>query len=101
MSPVMRRSTVVSLQWQLAWSRALLWIASFGRPVTPTPEVHYYLADLHFQLASAYDALRQPEKAQRHRAIANKHAAAGPPADLPPAVAVAMPVPLDPPDDAA
>ncbi|HEV7766038.1 MAG TPA: hypothetical protein VGQ76_13620 [Thermoanaerobaculia bacterium] len=94
----MRRSTVVRLHWQLAWSRVLLWIASFGRPVTPTPEVHFYLADLHFQLAFAYEALGRAMKARRHRAIANQHAAAGPPADLPPAVAVAMPVP---PDDAA
>jgi hypothetical protein len=79
----------------------LLWIASFGRPVVPTPEVHFYLADLHFQLAFEYDAMRDAAKARHHRAIANQHAAAGPPADLPPAVALAMPVPVDPPDDAA
>jgi hypothetical protein len=94
----MGRTTVIHLHWQLGWSRVLLWIASFGRPVEPTPEVHYYLADLHFQLASQYDALGRTVKARHHRDIANQHAAAGPPGDLPPAVAVAMPVP---PDDAA
>jgi hypothetical protein len=90
---------VLSLKWRLAWARVLLWIASVGREAEPTPEVHWYLADLHFRLCDAYERVGKRKLAREHKAIANRHAAKGPPPDLPPAVAMAMAA--DPPDDAA
>ncbi len=71
----------------------LSWIATFGRSGELTPEVHWYLADLHFRLASEYKAIHHHVAARRHRKIANEHAAAGPPPEPRPAAAMAMPVP--------
>lgn len=86
----------LGLHWQLAWARVLLWIASSGRDVEPTPEVHLYLADLHFRLADTYDAAGRTRLASKHRVCANKHAVQGPAPELPPAAAMAMPIPHAP-----
>ena len=92
----MPRLSILRLRARLVWVRVFLWIASAGRSVEVKPEVHLYLADVHFRLASEYDSIGRRMKARRHRAIANRHAELGPPPDLPPAVAVAMAVPREP-----
>lgn len=92
-SSVMTRAR---LFWELGWAQLLLWVAGAGTRTNATPEVHLYLADLHFRLAAEYDRLRQPQKARRHRDIANRHAVEGPQPEPPKAAAMAMPVPQTP-----
>ena len=87
------------LRWQLASARVLLWLASAGRPVEPTVETHRYFADLYYCIAACYERAGKAKKAQHFVAIADQHAAAGGPYDLPPAASMAMRVPED--DDVA
>jgi hypothetical protein len=87
------------LKWQLLSARVLLWTASAGRPVAPTPETHRYFADLYYCIAAHYERTGKQEAAERYLTIADRHAAAGGPHDLPPAASMAMPVPHD--DDVA
>ena len=75
---------------------ALIWVARAGREAELTPEVHLYLADLHYRFAFEFEAAGKKKLARRHRVIADQHAVAGPPPDLPPAVAMAMAVPRPP-----
>ena len=84
------------LRLKLGWAYALLWVAGAGRTGEAKPEVHLYLADLHFRLAAAFDASGKRSAAERHRRIANAHAGAGPPPELPPAAAMAMACPREP-----
>jgi len=85
---------IVELHWRLAWARALLWVATAMREGETTPEVHFYLADLHYQLADAYRKRGWRIAAVRQRRIAEAHADAAPPPSSPrPAAALAMPVP--------
>lgn len=84
------------LRLELGWAHALLWVAGAGRTGEAKPEVHLYLADVHFRLAAEFDAVGKRSAAKRHRRIANTHAAAGPPPDLPPAAAMAMARPQEP-----
>jgi hypothetical protein len=87
---------ILRLQWQLACARVLVWIATATSASEPTPQVHWYLADLHFKLADEYEKSRRRKAARRHRRIANEHAIAGPPPEPRPAAALAMPVPQAP-----
>ena len=92
----MIKNELVASYWQLGWAHVLLWIAGAGRTGDARPEVHLYLADLHFKLAAQFEAQHKWTTARKHRRIANEHAALGPPLDPKPAVAVAMPVPRAP-----
>jgi hypothetical protein len=92
----MRAIARLRLFWELAWTHVILWIARADRNIELKPEVHLYLADVHFRLAAHCDAAGKHTEGARHRHIANRHAALGPPPDLPPAVAIAMPVPQPP-----
>src|SRR5713226_4521053 len=86
----------VRLFWELCWAHILLWVAGVGHRGEATPEVHLYLADLHFRLAAEYDRLHRRRQALRHRQIGNRHAASGPEPEPPRAAAMAMPVPQSP-----
>jgi hypothetical protein len=86
----------VRLFWELGWAHILLWVAGVDRTNEATPQVHLYLADLHFRLAAEYERLRRRQQALRHRQIANSHAASGPEPEPPRAAAMAMPVPQSP-----
>jgi hypothetical protein len=88
--------TRARLFWELGWAHVLLWIAGAGSRSEATPQVHLYLADVHFRLAAEYDRLRQPRRARSHRDVANRHAIAGPEPEPPKAAAMAMPVPQPP-----
>ena len=104
---------ILRLRLQLASTHALIWAATFGRDGELRPEAHFALADLHFRLSDAYQAAGRWLPARRHRVIANRHAAAGPPPPTRPAAAMAMPLPrpytytdargiiIDPPDGVA
>ncbi len=102
--------------WQL-WldvevTRLLVWVAGVGKDAEPRPEVHLFLADRYSRLSSHY-AKQAPARAGQLQAKAEAHYEAAGVPPLPPAVAVAMPVPrrpsftnavgrpLPPPDDAA
>jgi hypothetical protein len=84
------------LRWELGWAHALLLMSGAGRWSEPRPEVHLYLADIEFRLADEYERAGHHIAAERHRRIANAHAASGPPPEPPPAAAMAMPVPRTP-----
>jgi len=84
---------VLRLRLELLSANILVWIATVGREVQLDPETHRYLADLHFRLADAYVTARKLKASRHHRALANRHAAAGPPPEpRSPAAAMAMPV---------
>jgi hypothetical protein len=87
---------IISLHWRLAWARVLLWVATATSASEPTPEMHWYLADLHYKMAYAYTARHWRKAARQHRRIAEEHALAGPPPPPRPAAAMAMPVPQSP-----
>jgi hypothetical protein len=70
-----------------------LWTATVGRDSVPKPEVHLYLADLHFRLESAYRAVGRWRRARIHRKLGDEHSAAGPTLSPRPSAALAMPVP--------
>ena len=106
--------TRIRLYWELAWAHVLLWVAGADSRAEATPQVHLYLADVHFRLAAEYERLKQPERARQHRDVANRHAILAPAPEPPSAAAMAMPVPQppvftdarggylpDPPDDVA
>src|SRR5437870_5729375 len=87
------------LLYDLAWAQALVWFASCGRPVSPTPGVHLYFADRYSRLAAAYAEHGQFDRARQCASRAESHwQAAGPDprGPLPPAAAVAMPIPHAP-----
>ena len=87
---------VLQLRWQLAWAVVLLWVAGAGRTGEAKPEVHLYLADLHYRLADAYRSAGRLQAAAREERLANKHAENGPPPEPRPAAAMAMGVPQPP-----
>ena len=92
----MHASALFRLHVDLLSARVFLWFASLGRAVEPTPEVHLYLADLHFRLAAAYEAAGRLTSARRHRDLANQHASMAPPPPPRPPAAMAMAVPVPP-----
>jgi hypothetical protein len=84
------------LWYDLVWAHFLLWLASYGRPVVPLPCVHLFFADRYDCLAACYEAQGSSRQAERFWVKAEEHwQAAGfdPDAPLPPAAAMAMPVP--------
>lgn len=84
------------LLWKLACAHVLLWVAGAGRTGEVRPEVHGYLADLHFNLSAEYETARNWRAARRHRHIAEVHLAATPAPEPSPSAAMAMPVPQPP-----
>jgi hypothetical protein len=97
----MRAIAIVQLHWQLAWARVLLRAAMTGQGAEAQPEVHWYLAHLHFKLSDEYLGLGWSEAARRQEQIAIGHVVAGTPTPEPPpepryAAAMAMPVPQPP-----
>ncbi len=86
------------LRLDLLSSKLLLWLAGAGRTGDPTPEVHRYLADRYARLANYHEGRKHSTAARRLWDIARFHfSLAGPdPDDLPPAVAMAMPIPKRP-----
>ena len=84
---------VVRLQLKLLSAKVLIWFASAGRDVELKPETNLYLADVHFRLAAAYDALHNQKLSRHHKSLGNEHAAEGPSPSDPPAAALAMPLP--------
>lgn len=80
----------------LAWGHALLWVASFGREVTPRPGTHLYFADCYLRLEEIYQREGALSRLGPLRAKAAWHlAAAGPLPDStpPPSAAMAMGAP--------
>ena len=70
---------LLRLKWQLLSARALLWAASAGRHVEPTPETHRYFADLYYCIAAHYERKGKAKRARRYRELAERHAAASGP----------------------
>jgi len=89
-------STSASLYWQLGWAHILLWVAGAGVRGEARPQVHLYLADLHFRLAEELRARGKFAAATRHRKVAGEHASQGPPPEPKPAAAMAMGIPQPP-----
>jgi len=92
---------VVDSKWRvlrdLAWGHALLWVASFGRDVTPLPGTHLFFADCYLRLADIDERAGVLSRLGALRSKAAWHiAAAGPFPDdePPPAAAMAMRAPL-------
>jgi len=86
-------------RWQL-WldvvvTRLMVWVAVVGKDAAPRPEVHLFLADRYSRLSSQY-ARQAPATAERLQLKAEEHYEAAGVPPLPPAVAVAMPVPRRP-----
>jgi len=85
-----------SLYWQLGWANVLLWVAGAGTRHEAKPEVHLYLSDLHFKLASDLHKRGRYAAATRHRKIARNHAVQGSPPPEPRPAAIAMGIPQPP-----
>jgi len=84
------------LRFDVVWVLALLNLASASRKGEPTPEVHLFLSDRYWRLAEYHSNKRAVQRAKRLRAKAEYHLRLGGWDPLPPAVAMAMPVPSRP-----
>ena len=71
-------------------------MVGFVQFATPKPEVHRFMFDRYWRLADHHDRRGAERRAARLRALAEYHYRAGGLDDPPPAVAVAMPVPVRP-----
>jgi hypothetical protein len=92
----MTEESLWKLHTDLAWVLALLWVAQLSRSGKPKPEVHYYLGERYWRLSEKYRARGFAKRAQRLRARAERHLRASGWDPLPPAAAMAMPVPKPP-----
>ena len=111
----MTEESIMKLHADVAWVLALVWIAKAGRSGEPQPQGHYYLGDRYWRLSERYNAKGSVRRARLLRAKAEWHLRASGWDPLPPAAAMAMPIPKrptfteaigwyihsDPPDDAA
>lgn len=88
--------SILKLHADVAWVLALLWIAKAGRSGEPQPQVHYYLGDRYWRLSERYKTRGSIRKAHLLRAKAELHLRAGGWDPLPPAAAMAMPIPRRP-----
>src|SRR5262245_26443234 len=82
--------------YDLAWGHALVWLVSFGQPVTPNRGVQLFFSDRYGNLAVFHERRGHTTKAECYwsRALAYWQAAGpDPDAPLPPAMAAAMPRP--------
>ena len=92
----MTEESILTLYADLAWVLALVWIAKAGRSGEPQPQVHYYLGDRYWRLSERYKARGSIRRAQRFRIRAERHLSASGWEPLPPAAAMAMPIPRRP-----
>ncbi|HEY3304503.1 MAG TPA: hypothetical protein VGL70_13310 [Candidatus Binatia bacterium] len=93
----MNPASVWQLRLDVVWVLVLLRILTAGRRGEPKPEVHLFLGDRYWRLADYHTEKGSKRKAVRLREKAKHHLRLGdwqPP--LPPAVAMAMPVPQRP-----
>ena len=111
----MAEESILKLHADVVWVLALVWIAKAGRSGEPQPQVHYYLGDRYWRLSESYKAKGLIRRARFLRVKAERHLRASGWDPLPPAAAMAMPIPkrptfteaigwyirTDPPDDAA
>jgi hypothetical protein len=77
-------------------TRALLWLAMYGRDGEPLPDVHLYLADRYWRLAACHDRRGALTRADQARAKARAHEEASGFDDPPFAAAMSMPRPEPP-----
>ena len=92
----MAEESTLKLHADLVWVLTLLWIAKAGRSGEPQPQVHYYLGDRYWRLSERYKARGSVKRAHRLRARAERHLRASGWDPLPPAAAMAMPIPKRP-----
>ena len=92
----MSNDSLWQLRFDVVWVLGLLSLASAGRKTEPKPEVHLYLGDRYWRLAEYHSKRRATQKAERLRAKAEHHLRMGGWDPLPPAAAMAMPVPRRP-----
>ena len=111
----MAEESILKLYTDVAWVRAIVWVAKAGGGGELQPQVHYYLGDRYWRLSERYKTKGFDRKAQLIRAKAEQHLRASGWDPLPPAAAMAMPIPKrptfteaigrrirsEPPDDAA
>ena len=84
------------LRFDVVSGRALLWIVTTRRAGEVHPEVYLYLADRYWRLAAHYEKRGRPRKAQRLAGKAKQYLDLGGGDPLPPAAALAMPIPRRP-----
>src|SRR2546422_11359499 len=89
-------ATVWQLRFDLASARALLWVAPASGTGEVEPDVHLYLGDRYRRLADHHFRHGRRGRAERLDAKARWHLRLGGGDDLPPAAALAMPVPPRP-----
>ena len=92
----MAEESVLKLHGDVVWILALVWVAKAGRSGEPQPQVHYYLGDRYWRLSESYKAKGSLRRAQLLRAKAERHLRASGWDPLPPAAAMAMPIPKRP-----
>jgi hypothetical protein len=92
----MAEESTLKLRCDLAWVLALMWVAKVGRAGEPQPQVHYYLGDRYWRLSERYKAKGSIRKAHVLREKAERYLRASGWDPLPPAAAMAMPVPKRP-----
>jgi len=87
------RRVHLKLQADLAWILALVWVAKAGLSGEPQPQVHYYSAIIIGGLSERYKAKGSIRRSQFLRAKAERHLRPSGWDPLPPAAAMAMPIP--------
>jgi hypothetical protein len=92
----MAEESILKLQTDLAWVLALVWVAKAGRAGEPQRQVHYYLGDRYWRLSERYEAKDSIRKLSCLRKKAERHLRASGWDPLPPAAAMAMPIPKRP-----
>ena len=92
----MVEESTVKLHADVAWVLTLVWNAKAGRSGELQPQVHYFLGDRYWRLSERYRQRGSVRRANRLRARAERHLAASGWDPLPPAAAMAMPIPRRP-----
>ena len=90
------QDTVLSLwrlRWDVASTHVLVWLARPSETTVLRPEVHLFLADRYGRLARHHQRLGHARRATELDLMAEEQFRLGGGGELPPAVAIAMPVP--------
>jgi hypothetical protein len=89
--------SILQLRLDIAWVSFLVGILTTGHRGEPKPEIHLFLGDRYWRLSEHHERKGSKRKAARLRATAERHLRLGGwQPTLPPAVAMAMPVPRPP-----